>query len=1031
MKPLKLVSNLLLLSTSPQHPHRLSLVTASAHVMPLIQNSRLQCNGPLKSRFPLQPGAPMLIRTQQLRAHQSTRPSFWRKFQHVPLNFSIHSLILLSITNTSLTDPGMTQPYLSQKLQILELLNEQVDQVKSKKSLKLNGVLVHINVSLSEVVECIHEFLYSYQPPLLIERISLQSNHISQLPANFSIISDSVRYLDLHNNPISVFPSVLRECRNLEILDLSSNSLSFISRHDLVSLVNLKVISLKENKFKYLPPILGELASLNLIEVADNPLLVPSPEVIKAFQKQSPDLDWVHELKHYLVTNANLLDLKLAEVEQQHQLLLQLHRHHQRLHSNAVPTPPPIARSRSISETKSKSSKAARRMGLIIKKNDEPAAPGDEKVPSPGDSMSALSLSHNDMAGLHPEFASPLQMPHSASATETTFTISTPPPTISTTTATTVPNSLAGSPSGTPLGHPNPPQVNISSSSSSTATLSRPGSSNRSRSNTLKDIDSILEKHDSVDTEHKSGAYFRRLSTLQELPVDENTTPSRVLQSIAGSNLSSSNSSRKGSLSQQLRDTLEAHDDVEPKSGLLMKTPPTIRSHSLSSAPELSPSKAPSTRASVSHDVSTLVKVSRKILFSFSELHSSVRRFSGFSVDKKTTIKMVSLLYATKSNIDALVENLEVIEETGNNLDQIVVSLHMCISSFRSIMVFLSDSFSVFVAKIDVCFIRMLYLTLYGSFNELYNAYRLLVPTGGPSKVIQSVLSSTALSTLDPKSLLSKPAAIAGEVENFDEKLYKTIDLATTNAQVVFSELTKAINKSTVASTAAGQPLNPSVAAKVKELTAVCMSSMDINKRLQTKLITIRNNPSHITKKLFWDDINLFLKAVIQTFSSVKIIMKDLPILNDVRASMANLTKTTKDVTIMLEVSSYKSMSDTPSSLAQTSVPNLFTPLLAHPSNLLLLANLAALGAQQLAIQAVRTPLVATLGPAAQAIIPSTGSDPANTSFSSVTSPLLTPSHGGMATAPAQSMGLYYAKNGMNPFDGLIMASREYKDGDR
>lgn len=926
----------------------------------------------------------------------------------------------------------MTQPYLSQKLQILELLNEQVDQVKSKKSLKLNNVLAHINVSLSEVVECIHEFLYSYQPPLQIERISLQKNHIKHLPANFSIISDSLRYLDLHNNSISVFPSVLRECRNLEILDLSSNSLSFIPRHDLAPLVNLKVISLKENKFKYLPPILGEITSLNLIEVADNPLVIPTPEVIRAYQKQSPDLDWVHELKHYLVTNANLLDLKLAEVEQQHQLLLQLHRQHQRLHSNAVPTPPPIARSRSISETKSKSSKAARRMGLIIKKNDDSVAAGDEKTSSSGDSMGSLSLSNSDMARVHQEFASPLQMPHSASATETTFTIATPPPTISTTTATTVPNSLSGSPSSTLTGHVNPNQGLSSGTSSSTATLSRPGSSNRTRSNTLKEIHSILEKHDSVDTEHKSGAYFRRLSTLQELPVDENTTPSRVLQSISASNFSSNNSSRKGSLSQQLRDTLEAHDDGDSKNGLPMKTPPTIRSHSLSSAPELSPSRASSTRASVSHDVSTLVKVSRKILFSFSELHSSVRRFSGFSVDKKTTIKMVSLLYATKSNIDALVENLEVIEETGDNLDQIIISLHTCIGSFKSIMAFLSDNFSVFVAKIDVCFIRMLYLTLYGSFQELDNAYRLLVPAGAAPRAIQTTLSFTALSTLDPKALVSKQQAVAGEVENFDEKLYKTIDIATTNAQVVFSELTKAIDNSTVASTNSGQPLNPSVVPKVKELTAVCMSSMEINKRLKTKLITIRNNPSYTTKRLFWDDINLFLKTVIQTFSSVKIIMKDLPILNDVRASMANLTKTTKDVTIMLEVSSYKSMSDSLStaSLSQP-VPNLFTPLLSHASNLLLLANLAALGAQQPTIQAVRTPLVATLGPAAQAIIPSAGSDPANSSISSVTSPLLTPSHGSMTTAPAQSMGLYYAKNGMNPFDGLIMASREYKDGDR
>lgn len=82
-------------------------------------------------------------------------------------------------------------------------------------------------------------------------------------------------------------------------------------------------------------------------------------------------------------------------------------------------------------------------------------------------------------------------------------------------------------------------------------------------------------------------------------------------------------------------------------------------------------------------------------------------------------MKMVSFLYSTKSNINSLVENLELMEESGNNSEQIAQALHSCIGSFRSIMKLLHENISVFVTNIDVCFIRMVYLSLYGSFNEL------------------------------------------------------------------------------------------------------------------------------------------------------------------------------------------------------------------------------------------------------------------------------------------------------------------------
>lgn len=522
----------------------------------------------------------------------------------------------------------------------------------------------------------------------------------------------------------------------------------------------------------------------------------------------------------------------------------------------------------------------------------------------------------------------------------------------------------------------------------------------------------------------------------------------------------------------------------------------------------------PSAKRINQHTASILVKVSRKVLFSFSELHSSIRRFTGFCIDKKITIKMVTLLYTTKSNIDSLVENLELMEDKGGNSEQITSCLRVSIASFKQIMTLLSENFATFVAKIDVCFIRMLYLTVYGSFNELLNAHKLLTaPVVQNSSRTLSFLASTPAnlgsnmsaplskatsssdltkldtflllntsngqSTLDPKHgkqlhgflNSSNAAAIThntsstnignvsshtfSDTDEVDEKLYNAIDIATTNAQVVFVELTKAISKSALASANLLQ-ISSSVAAKVKELTGVCITSIEASKRLKTKLITIRNNPSHTTKIIFWEDVNLFLKAIIQTFSSVKAVMKDLPILNEIRASMATLTKATKEVTILIEVSSYKSMStefnnssqqlNTPAAVGAPpllnsipSVSNIFAPLSAFPSQqqptrAQSLTNLAQQqhyphGQQNITQPPIKTPLTASLGPAAQLILPALNGDGGSPRL---TTGQLTPSgfssfQLGSVTAP-QSTGQFYAKNGMNPFDGLILANREHEN---
>lgn len=821
---------------------------------------------------------------------------------------------------------------------VVALLKEQLETIEQKKSIKLNSL--PSTIKPSELIDTIYDFLTSCDPSLELEKLAILNCHLTDLPSNFHKIASSIKYLDLHQNSISYIPQeFFYHFDALEILDLASNDLEYLP-DSLSSVTTLKVISIKDNNFKYISPQLGELPNLNLIEVSGNPSLLPSNDIIRAFQQQKPDLDWVGELKNYLVANRMLLNLKIQEAIEKSS---QKRQQQQQAPKDQTPevsqttSDAAIARSKSGSISTSFSSKASRRMGLIIKKSDENS-----------DGSAKEDANNSLISGAVPDHLTAEGIPRVDSPTDTSFQLPKSPP-ASTPGTTTQSTAFSSNTSSTQA---------VSATTSSNKNLSvKQTSSARARSNTFKEIDRMLEKSESVDTERKSNAYFKRLSTLQELPTDELSEYSQPKKSTPEAKQASGGASKANITSANENSPIKPH---------------------LQSKPHTNP---------------VIIRVSRKILFSFSELHSSIRRFTSFCSDKKVTMKMVSYLYSTKSNIDSLVENLEIMEESGDNSEQIVQALHHCIGSFKSIMKLLHENIQSFVGNIEVCFIRMVYLSVFGSLNELQNAYLLLCPK-----------ANLKSSSTEMKQKLS-----INTTTDADEKLYSTVELATSSTQTIFSELNKTINKGATAS-ANGGVVHPTVASKIKELAKVCAASLDIIKRLNTKLITIRNNPSVTTKKLFAEDINQFIKTVVQTLAAVKAIVKDIPILDDIRASMSNLTKTAKEVTYFLEVSSYKSLlpdsssagvSQQPQLISVPSVSNLFTPVAAHAP------SLPGSGSQ-----------TASNGPT-PIRNPSTNSSITTTTL---ILPPLNLQESAPLTAPVQSSGQMFAKHGINPFDGLIMA---------
>lgn len=943
-------------------------------------------------------------------------------------------------------------------------LNEQTETIKTKRALALGGFLKAHNISLSDTIDEIYSFLTELnendQPesPYIVEKLRLQSNQIRDLPVSFLKIARNLTYLDLHDNDLTALWPLEGTCPRLEMVDLSSNRFE-VFPNQLLLLEDLRVLSLENNSLKYLPPSVGELPHLHHIELANNPLVLPPIEMILAIQSQGSELDWIHKLKAYLVANSSAITAKIDEqvndsLKKPSDSVAQMP--FASASYSAVKSRPVIMRSKSVSEksrvsaaSSSSSSKASRRMGLVLKKS----LPDDSLDLGSSASIQNASFyfddSHNDLK--------PVVL--SASAAELTFNVASTP-SVGTSTSTTanpgvpaVSNSTNSSPSSSYTALPH----SGSYTSLTTPIINRPNSRNRSRSNTLREIDRILDKQEITDIEQKSGAYFRRLSTLQELPQDELLMHPGVYQSSNTLFASMSSLSAVSTMSSiQTPMTVSpaitlTHPHVTVTSGAAHSAPVIhgARLHSLghlnhqvkykdqhtqnSAGTIPTPATSASTGSAVaSHDSSPVVlakggntfeispiknqftsnqhsngngttsvskklrdpsltlRVSRKILFSFMELQSSIRRFIGFCVDKKLTLKMVQFLYSNKSIQDSLVENLEQMEDQGNNHDQVLQSLQMSIAQFKQIMELLGDNLPSFVMKTDVCFIRLMYLSLFGAFNELYNGYRALVPHHKPP--VFNLSSQFQLSTggstfaLDSKQ---KPTHVA-ESEDVDERLYRAIENSINSAQVVFGELTSALHKNPLPSppvtggsipeSLAGTPGGGSAAAgnnsKMRELNAVCLTSMDITKRLKTNLATIRNNPSSSAKRLFWDDVNLFLKSIIQFFSSVKPIMKEGSAFYEIRPSMAVLTKHTKDVTVLLEVSSYKTMSSetnvgpvsstglgpTPLSAVHSQI-NVLTPIVtSHPlqQSYPSAVNLGSMnGGNSGPPPAARTPLVA------------------------------------------------------------------------
>lgn len=723
----------------------------------------------------------------------------------------------------------------------------------------------------------------------------------------------------LASNSIANIPEEIQLIcsNNTKTLDLSKNNLKEIPPEIFRMAYHVEHLNLSHNRLQTLPSQMDQFRNLKSLDLRDNQIGYIPPILGELLNLENINVDanpLFFPSQDELLSFAGPNDLKaflVSNCSHLEQRIQQQQSQQQQQNKRPVSPTATLVRNRSFSDSRGKSLKASRRMGLIINSNKSHGLAQAAEEFLDASSNNNQSAQANELKN----------RTHTSSET------------------TPLESALSGSP------------LNLKKKSS--VSQGAQGSEGM-----LADLHEV---------EQKPSAYFRRLSTLQEVPADD-----------------------LRHMSDRGDDNEKEADDVKssPKSSL-QSAPNASISQSTQSTSKLTSSNTLVASEGDENLISlhTVVRVARKILFSLSELHSSVKRLTGFCIEKKVLNKVISLLRSTKENIDNLVETMEFVEGKNRDPELVMSALHTCIRSFKLILSTILDLYSSFVLKIDVCFVRMVYLSVYGSLNEIQNAYKLI--TSGQKSVLSklteinagdSKLKTHSTNLMENSVEANQPvnenngpslhsaSEIVPSLDEVDEKLYQAVELATLNAQVVFNELSKAMNRSAIANatSTSSQTISSLVAQKFKELTNVCMTLMDITKRLKAKLTSIRLPQNLQYRRQFWDDINLFLKAIIQTFSSVKVIMKDAPILNEVRQSMANLTKTTKDLTILLEASSYKSFSESQQPSPFSSQPNTNTSssVLHSTSHV----NLSHLNNPQ--TTAVRTPLGATVGAAAaQAIL--------------------------------------------------------------
>ncbi|KAI9443765.1 protein kinase, partial [Russula earlei] len=122
-------------------------------------------------------------------------------------------------------------------------------------------------VKLSCGLTTFPETLYDLADTL--EILDLSGNHLTTLPHDITRLK-KLRILFCSDNDFTVFPEVLSQCPNLEMIGFKANRIAHISEHALP--VNLRWLILTNNEVAAIPTSIGNCARMQKLMLAGNRL---------------------------------------------------------------------------------------------------------------------------------------------------------------------------------------------------------------------------------------------------------------------------------------------------------------------------------------------------------------------------------------------------------------------------------------------------------------------------------------------------------------------------------------------------------------------------------------------------------------------------------------------------------------------------------------------------------------------------------------------------------------------------------------
>ncbi|MBW0507914.1 hypothetical protein O181_047629 [Austropuccinia psidii MF-1] len=139
--------------------------------------------------------------------------------------------------------------------------------------------------TIAETLDLSHQRITDLTQPVVeelaeyVERLALGYNYLPVLPDHFTILGESLRYLNLRGNHMEIFPEVLTRMPSLEILDVSRNKIKAFPRRP-GTLDKLRVLSVSRNRIRRLPNYVTNLNTLRVLKLDHNPIVWPPRELV-------------------------------------------------------------------------------------------------------------------------------------------------------------------------------------------------------------------------------------------------------------------------------------------------------------------------------------------------------------------------------------------------------------------------------------------------------------------------------------------------------------------------------------------------------------------------------------------------------------------------------------------------------------------------------------------------------------------------------------------------------------------------------